>query len=171
MNDRERSEQEKMRIMELEGARQALADFLQVDPKEILPCFTRINDLATFQAQKMLYVMGTEEEVSSGIRGYFEHNLADLDSGFIGERARLESGDAQVVARLCEIMNEDLETEVLNEALLNIITKCGDLKALIDVAVAGVNRAELLSMDGKEKRFGKYLIYRFKEGQCSDLDR
>jgi hypothetical protein len=171
MNDRERSEQEKMHIMELEGARQALADFLQIDPKEVLSCSTRINDLATFQAQKMLYVMGTEEEVTSGIRGYFEHNLADLDSGLIGESARLESGDAQMVARLCEIMNEDLETEVLNEALLNIVTKCGDLEALIDVAVADVNRAELLSMDGREKQFGKYFIYRFKDGQCSDLDR
>jgi hypothetical protein len=170
MNDIDSSEEEKMKLIELDKARQALADFLQIDPKNIISCATRVNDLATFQADRVLYVIGTEEEVTAGIRGYFEHNLGDLDSAFIGKSANLESGDTQMVARFCEIMDEDLETEVLNDALLSIVTKCGDLESLIDAAVADVDRVEFLAIDRKENRFGKYLIYKFKEGQCSDLN-
>jgi hypothetical protein len=33
-----------------------------------------------------------------------------------------------------------------------------------------VDRGEFLAMDGKEIQFGEYLIYKFKEGQCSDYD-
>jgi len=171
MEESDLQEKEKMEFIELERARQALADFLQINPKDILPCSTRINDLATFQARNMLYLIGTEEEVTAGVRGYFEHNLSDLDSSFIGKSAGLQSGDAQMVARLCEIMNEELETEVLNEALLNIVNKCGDLGSLIDAVVAEVDRGEFLAMDGKENHFGKYQIYKFRDGQCSDFDK
>ena len=118
----------------------------------------------------MLYLVGTEEEVNAGIRGCFEHNLGDLDSVFIGQTANLSPGDVQVVDRLCEILDEESETEILNEALLSIVTKCGDLESLIDAAVAEVDRGQFLAMDGEENPFGDYLIYRFREGQCSDFD-
>lgn len=170
MNDNDKQDMEVKRYMYTEKQRQALADYLQVDPKEITVCSTRINDLSTFQAHKMLYLMGTEEEVLAGIRGYFENNLGDLDSAFIGKTAKLSAEDASMVDRLCEILDEDIQTDVLNEALLSIVNKCGDLDALIDAALAEVDRGEFLAMDGKEIRFGDYLIYRFKEGQCSDFD-
>ena len=158
------------RYRDTEKKRQALADFLQADPKEISACSTRINDLSTFQADKIIYLIGTEDEVIAAICGYFENNLGDLDSAFIGKTAKLSAEDYAVVDRLCEILDEDAETEILNEALLSIVEKCGDLDALIDSAVAEVDRGEFLAMDGKEIPFGDYLIYKFKEGQCSDYD-
>lgn len=170
MGDAEEQEMEIKRYMETEEKRQALADYLQIDPKEISTCATRINDLSTFQAHKILYLVGTEEEVIAGICGYFENNLGDLDSAFIGKTAKLSAEDATLVDRLCEILNEDIETDILNEALLSIVGKCGDIDALIDAAVAEVDRGEFLAMDGKEIQFGEYLIYKFKEGQCSDYD-
>ena len=118
----------------------------------------------------MLYLVGTDDEVNAGIRGCFEHNLGDLDTVFIGQTAKLSAGDAQMVDRLCEILDEDLETDILNEALLGIVKKCGDLESLIDAAVAEVDRGQFLAEDGKENPFGDYLIYRFREGQCSDFD-
>jgi hypothetical protein len=161
---------EKMELINLDKRRQALADFLEIDPKEINACSSRINDIATFQARGMLYLVGTEEEVNEGIRGCFEHNLSDLDKVFIGQTANLSPGDVQVVDRLCEILDEELETDILNEALLSIVTKCGDLESLIDAAVAEVDRGQFLAMDGEETPFGDHLIYRFREGQCSDFD-
>jgi hypothetical protein len=163
-------ELEKMRIIDLEKRKQALADYLEIDPKEITVCSARINDIATFQAKKMLYLVGKEEEVEAGIRGYYEHNLGDLDSAFIGKTARLSAGDAQLVDRLCEILDEDIETDILNDALLGIVKKCGDVESLVDAAVAEVRRGEFLALDGKENAFGDYLIYKFREGQCSDFD-
>jgi 2C-methyl-D-erythritol 2,4-cyclodiphosphate synthase len=170
MSGTDEQEMEIKRYMETERQRQALADYLQIDPKEISVCSTRIDNLPTFQARKMLYLLGTEEEVNAGIRGYFRNNLGNLDSAFIGSIAKLSDGDAAVVDRLCEIMDEDIETEILNEALLSIVGKCGDLDALIDAAAAEVDRGEFLAIDGKENPFGEYLIYKFKEGQCSDFD-
>jgi hypothetical protein len=170
MSDAEEREMEIKRHMDTEKKRQALADYLQIDPKEISACTTRINDLSTLQAKKILYLVGTEDEVIAGICGYFENNLGDLDSAFIGKTAKLSGDDAAVVDRLCEILDEDIETEILNEALLSIVGKCGDLDALIDAAVAEVDRGEFLAMDGKEISFGDFLIYKFKEGQCSDYD-
>ncbi len=158
------------RYRDTEKKRQALADYLHADPKEISACATRINDLSTFQADKIIYLIGTEDEVIAAICGYFENNLGDLDSAFIGKTAKLSAEDHAVVDRLCEILDEDAETEILNEALLSIVEKCGDLDALIDSAVAEVDRGEFLAMDGKENPFGDYLIYKFKEGQCSDYD-
>ncbi len=163
-------EAEIKRYVDTEKKRQALADLLQLDPKEISPCATRINDISTFQAQKSLYLIGTKDEVDAGICGYFTNNLGDLDSAFIGKTAKLSDEDAVVVDRLCEIMGEDMESEILNDALLSIVGKCGDLDALIDAAAAEVDRGEFLAIDGKEMPFGEYLIYRFKEGQCSDYD-
>ncbi len=170
MSGTDEQEMEIKRYMETEKQRQALADYLQADPKEISVCATRINDLSTFQARKILYLVGTEDDVIAGICGYFRNNLRDLDSAFIGKTAKLSAEDATMVDRLCEILDEDIETDILNEALLSIVGKCGDLDALIDVAVAEVDRGEFLAMDGKEISFGDYLIYRFKEGQCSDFD-
>ncbi|MGA9099906.1 MAG: hypothetical protein WB392_13350 [Methanotrichaceae archaeon] len=156
--------------MDFEHRKQALADYLRIDPKEISICTTRINNLATFQANRMLWLVGTDGEIDAGIRGYFEHNLSDLDSVFIGKAANLSASDAQMVDRLCTIMDEDIETDVLNDALLSIVSKCGDINALIDAAVADVDRSELLSIDNKEIPFGDYFIYKFREGQCSDYD-
>jgi hypothetical protein len=161
---------EKMELIDLDKRRQALADYLQINPNEINACSSRINDVTTLQARGMIYLVGTEEEVNAGIRGCFEHNLGDLDSVFIGQTANLSPGDVQVVDRLCEILDEELETETLNEALLSIVTKCGDLESLIDAAVAEVDRGQFLAMDEEENPFGDYLIYRFREGQCSDFD-
>ncbi len=170
MSGTDEQEMEIKRYMETERQRQALADYLQIDPKEISVCATRINDLSTFQARKFIYLIGTEEDVVAGISGYFRNNLGDLDSAFIGKTAKLSAGDTAMVDRLCEILDEDIETEILNEALLSIVSKCGDLDALINAAVAEVDRGEFLAMDGKEISFGDYLIYKFKEGQCSDFD-
>lgn len=163
-------EMEKMMIIDLERRKQALADYLEINPKEISICSTRVNDIATLQTHRMLYLVGTEDEVEAGIRGYFEHNMGDLDAAFIGKTAQLSVGDAQVVDRLCEILDEEIETDILNEAIFGIVKKCGDIKSLIDAAVAEVDRGEFLALDGKENPFGKYLIYRFREGQCSDID-
>jgi len=170
MSGTDEQEMEIKRYMETEKQRQALADYLQADPKEISVCATRINDLSTFQARKILYLVGTEDEAIAGICGYFRNNLGDLDSAFIGKTAKLSAEDATMVDRLCEILDEDIETDILNDALLSIVGKCGDLDALIDAAVAEVDRGEFLAMDSKEIPFGDYLIYRFKEGQCSDFD-
>ena len=126
--------------------------------------------MVTFQAKKMLWLIGTDEEINCGIRGYFEHNLSDLDSAFIGKAAKLSASDSQIVDRLCTIMDEEAETDILNEALLSIVRKCGNINALIDAAVADANRSELLSIDNKEIPFGDYFIYKFHEGQCSDYD-
>jgi 2C-methyl-D-erythritol 2,4-cyclodiphosphate synthase len=156
--------------IDLEHKKQALADLLRIDQSEISICSTRIDDLATFQAKRMLWLVGTEAEVNAGIRGYFQHNLGDLDSAFIGKAAKLSAIDAQVVDRLCAIMDPDVETDILNEALLCIASECGDVNALIDAAVVDVDRARFLSMDGRETAFGDYLIYKFREGQCSDYD-
>ncbi len=156
--------------MDFERKKQALADHLRIDPNEISICSTRINNLATFQAKKMLWLVGTDEEIDAGIRGYFEHNLSDLDSVFIGNAANLSASDTQMVDRLCTIMDEDVETDILNEALLSVVGKCGNISALIDAAVADVDRSELLSIDNKEIPFGDYFIYKFREGQCSDYD-
>jgi hypothetical protein len=161
---------EKMELIDLDKRRQALADYLKIDPKEVTACSSRINDVTTFQAKNMLYLVGTDEEVDAGIRGCFEHNLGDLDTVFIGQTAKLSAGDASMVDRLCEILDEDLETDILNEALLGIVKKCGDLESLIDAAVAEVDRGQFLAEDGEENPFGDYLIYRFREGQCSDFD-
>lgn len=163
-------ELEKMRMTEIERRKQALADYLEIDPREITACTASINSIATFQARKMLYLIGEEDEVDAGIRGYFEHNLGNLDSAFIGQTARLTKGDAQLVDRLCEILDEDISAEILNEALLGIVKKCGDIESLINAAAAEVERAEFLAMDGQEHAFGDYLIYKFREGQCSDFD-
>jgi len=162
-------ELEKMKILDMEQHKQVLADYLKVDPKAITVCSARINDIATLQARKFLYLVGTEEEVTAGIRSYFEHNLGELDSAFIGRSANLSAGDAQLVDRLCEILDEEIETEILNEALLGVVKRCGDLKNLIDAVVSDVDRGAFLSMDGRENAFGKYFIYKFREGQCSDL--
>ena len=162
-------EMENMRLMDMERRKQALADYLEIDPREIIACSACINDIATFQARKMLYLVGKDEEVNAGIRGYFEHNLGELDSAFIGRTARLTAGDAQLVDRLCEILDEDISTEILNKALLGVVKKCGDITSLINAAVAEVNRGEFLAMDRQEHPFGDYLIYKFSEGQCSDF--
>ncbi len=164
------AETEKMELIDMEKRKQALADYLEIDPKEITVCSSRINDITTLQAKKMLYLVGTEEEVDAGVRGCFEHNLSDLDAVFIGKAAGLSTGDAQVVGRLCEILDEDMETDVLNEALLSIVNKCGDLKGLTDAAVTELDRGQFLAMDSEEHAFGEYFIYKFKEGQCSDFD-
>jgi hypothetical protein len=161
---------ENMTITDLGKRKQALADFLGIDPGEIAICTTRINNIATFQSKKMLYLVGTEDEVRAGIRGYFEHNLADLDSKFIGQIGRLSDEDALLIVRLCELLDEVIEIEILNEALLSIIGKCGDIKSLIDAAAAEVDSGEFLALDGKESPFGDYLIYKFREGQCSDFE-
>lgn len=170
MSGTDEQEIEIKRYMETERQRQALADYLQIDPKEISVCSTRINDLGTFNAQKMIYLVGTEDDVAAAICGYFRNNLGDLDSAFIGNAAKLSAEDATMVDRLCEIMGEDIETDILNDALLSIVGKCGDLDALVDAAVAEVDRGGFLAIDGKEIPFGDYLLYKFKEGQCSDLD-
>ncbi len=170
MSGTDEQEIEIKRYMETERQRQALADYLQIDPKEISVCSTRINDLGTFNAQKMIYLVGTEEDVAAAICGYFRNNLGDLDSAFIGNAAKLSAEDATMVDRLCEIMGEDIETDILNDALLSIVGKCGDLDALVDAAAAEVDRGGFLAIDGKEIPFGDYLLYKFKEGQCSDLD-
>jgi hypothetical protein len=156
--------------MDLESKKQAVADYLKIDPTEILACSARLNDLATFQAQKAIYVVGTDEEVDLGIRGYFENNLSELDSAFIGKTAKLSSDDAHMVDRLCQIMDEDIETDILNEAILSVVKKCGDLEELIGAAVSGLDRGQFLSEDGKEISFGNYFIYRFRKGQCSDFE-
>lgn len=161
---------EKMELIDVDKRRQALADFLEIDPKEISACSSRINDVTTLQAKGLMYLVGTEEEVNAGIRGCFEHNLGDLDAVFIGQTANLSAGDVQVVDRLCEILDEEVESEILNEALLSIVKKCGDLESLVNTAVAEVDRGQFLAMDGEENPFGEYLIYRFREGQCSDFD-
>jgi len=163
-------ELERMRMMDMEQRKQALADYLKIDPSEIIACSACIDDISTFQARKMLYLVGREKEVDAGIRGYFEHNLGDLDSAFIGQMARLTAGDAQVVDRLCEILDEDISAEILNDALLGIVKKCGDVENLISAAAAQVNHGEFLAMDGLEHAFGDYFIYKFREGQCSDFD-
>jgi hypothetical protein len=36
--------------------------------------------------------------------------------------------------------------------------------------VAGLDRGQFLSEDGKEISFGKYFIYKFRKGQCSDFE-
>ena len=167
MND---TENEIKTDMDLESKKQAVADYLKIDPTEILACSARLNDLATFQAQKAIYVVGTDEEVDLGIRGYFENNLSELDSAFIGKTAKLSSDDAHMVDRLCQIMDEDIETDILNEAILSVVKKCGDLEELIGAAVAGLDRGQFLSEDGKEISFGNYFIYRFRKGQCSDFE-
>lgn len=170
MSGTDEQETEIKRYMETEKQRQALADYLQIDPKEIYVCSARINDLGTFQAHNMLYLLGTEEDVDAAICGYFRNNLGELDSAFIGKTAKLSVGDAAMVDRLCEVMGEDIEADILNEALQSIVGKCGDLDALIDAAAAEVDRGEFLAIDAKENPFGEYLIYKFKEGQCSDFD-
>jgi len=157
-------------MVNMEQRKRALADYLKVDPKEITVCSARINDITTMQARKVLYLVGTKEEVNAGIRSYFEHNLGDLDSAFIGSKAHLDASDAQLVERLCEILSEDISTEILNEALLFIVKKCGDLQSLIDASAAEVDRGEFLAVDGVEHVFEDYLIYKFREGRCSDFD-
>ncbi|NMB86548.1 MAG: hypothetical protein A4E44_01971 [Methanosaeta sp. PtaB.Bin018] len=154
----------------MELRKQALADYLKIDTKEITVCSARINDITTMQARNMLYLVGTKEEVNAGIRSYFEHNLGDLDSTFIGSKAHLDASDAQLVERLCEILSEEIATEILNEALLFIVKKCGDLQSLIDSTAAEVDRGEFLAVDGVEHVFEDYLIYKFREGRCSDFD-
>ena len=72
--------------------------------------------------------------------------------------------------RLCEILDEDMSAEILNDALLGIVKKCGDIESLISAAADEVDRGEFLAMDGQEHAFGDYLIYKFREGQCSDFD-
>jgi hypothetical protein len=168
MSDSE--EMEKMKIINLEKRKQALADYLKINPNEITACSKHINTLSTFQARKTIYLVVTEEEVDAGLRGYFEHNLADLNTTFIGQTAKLSPGDAQVVNRLCELLDEDIEMDILNEALLSVVRKCGDLNSLIDAAMADVDRGRFLDMNGEENPFGDYFIYKFREGQCSDLD-
>ncbi|MFB3765504.1 MAG: hypothetical protein ACE14P_09700 [Methanotrichaceae archaeon] len=168
--NRENMEAEIKVEMDLEQKKQALADYLRIDPKEISLCTTRINNITTFQAKKMLWLIGTDDEINCGIRGYYEHNLSDLDSAFIGKAAGLSSSDTEMVDRLCTIMGEDVETDILNEALLSVVSKCGDINALIDAAVADTEKSELLSIDGKEIPFGDYFIYKFREGQCSDYE-
>jgi hypothetical protein len=150
--------------------RQALAEFLEFDPKEISFCSARVNDITTLQARGMLYLVGTEDEIESGIRGFFEHNLGVLNPDFISSLARLSLHDASLVQRLYELLNEDIATDLLNEALLVIARRCGDLKSLVDAAAAEVNRGELLAGDGRECVHGDFLIYLFREGRCSDLD-
>jgi len=156
--------------MDMERKRQALADFLHMDREAIMPCTVRVNDLNTFQVERKIYLVGREEEVNRGIRGYFENNLGELDSAFINYKGNLSDVDASMVQRLCEILDEQAETEVLNQALLRIMRRCGDIESLLDAAVADVNRSDLLSEDGKEIPFGDFMIYRFKEGQCSDFE-
>lgn len=74
-----------------------------------------------------------------------------------------------MVDRLCEILDEEIETEILNEALLGVVKRCGNLKNLIDAVASDVDRGAFLSTDGQENAFGEYLIYKFREGQCSDI--
>ncbi len=167
MNDTEKKIKTEMAV---ESKKQALADCLRIDPKEISVCSVRLNDLVTFQASKAIYMVGTDDEGNLGIRGYFENNLSELDSTFIGRSAKLSSEDARVVDRLCQIMDEDIETDILNEALLSVVRKCGNFEELINAAVVGIDRGSFLSEDGKEISFGKYFIYRFREGQCSDFE-
>jgi hypothetical protein len=71
--------------------------------------------------------------------------------------------------RLRQILDEDIETEILDETLLCVVRKCGNLEELIDASVMGTDRSEVLSEDEKEISFGKYFIFRFREGQCSDF--
>ncbi len=156
--------------MDMERKRQSLADFLRLDKDVIMPCAVRVNDLDTFQVERKIYLVGREEEVNRGIRGYFENNLGELDSAFINYRGNLNDADASMVQRLCELLDEPAETEVLNQALLGIVRRCGDLESLLNAAAADVNRTDLLSEEGKEHPFGEFLIYRFKEGQCSDFE-
>jgi hypothetical protein len=165
------TEEDIKREMDVESKTQALADYLKRDPKEVSLCTTRVNDLSTFQVGKEIYLVGTEEDVDAGIRGYFQNNLGEIDSAFIGREASLSEEDARVVDRICEVMDEEFETDLLNEALLKVVDRCGNLDALVRAATAEVDRGEFLSLDSKEISFGKYLIYRFKEGQCSDFDQ
>lgn len=167
MND---IDEEKKIEMDVERKKQALADYLKIDQAEISVCSVRLDNLVTLHALKSIYLIGTDEEVNLGIRGYFENNLSELESAFIGKAAKLSSGDAGMVDRLCQIMDEDIETDILDEALLSIVKKCGNLTELIEAAVVDLNRGQLLAEDGKEISFGKYFIYRFREGQCSDFD-
>jgi len=159
---------ERRMILDLEKRKHALADFLEIDTFELTIGMVRINNMATFQAGKMIYLVGTKEEVQAGIRGYFEHNLADLDSKFIGQIGRLTAEDRLMVIRLCELLI-DIDLEVLNQILLAIVDKCGDVKGLIDAAAFEVDRGEFLAFDGMEHPFGDYLIYKFREGKCSDF--
>jgi|WetSurSiteA1Bulk_404760.scaffolds.fasta_scaffold08341_5 hypothetical protein len=161
---------ENMTITDLGKRRKALADFLEIDPSEPAICTTRINNIATIQAKKMLYLVGTEEEVRAGICGYFEHNLSDLDKEFFSRIGRLSDEDTFLIVRLCELLEGMVETEILNEALLSIVGRCGDLKSVIEAAAAEVDRGEFLALDGKEHPFGDFLIYKFREGQCSDFE-
>jgi len=156
--------------MDVERKRQALADLLHLDKEAITPCAVRVNDLNTFQVERKIYLVGREEEVHRGVRGYFENNLGELDSDFINYRGSLSDVDDSMVQRLCEILDEPAETEVLNQALLGIVRRCGDLDSILDAAAADANRSDLLSEDGKEIPFGDFLIYRFKDGQCSDFE-
>ena len=139
--------------MDVDSKKQALADYLRIDPKKILACSVRLNNLVTFQALRAIYMVGTDEEVNLGNRGYFENNLSELDSTFIGRSAKLSSKDAIMVDRLCQIMDEDIETEILDEALLSVVRKCGKLEELIDAAVVVLDRDSFLSEDEKEIPF------------------
>lgn len=68
------------------------------------------------------------------------------------------------------MLDEDIETDILNEALLGVVRKCGDLNSLIDAAMADADRGGFLDLNGKENHFGDYIIYKFRDGQCSDFD-
>ncbi len=83
---------------------------------------------------------------------------------------RLSDEDTFLIIRLCELLDEAIETKILNEALLSIVAKCGDIKSVIEAATAEVDRGEFLALDGKEHPFGEFLIYKFHEGRCFDIE-
>jgi ketosteroid isomerase-like protein len=100
------------------------------------------------------------------VRGYFENNLSDVHKAI----SQAISEGARMMDRLCQIMDEDIETKILDESALVRRKKYGKLEELIDAAIAGIDRCGFLSEDGKEISFGLYFIFRFREGQCSDFE-
>jgi hypothetical protein len=49
------------------------------------------------------------EVVNRGVRRYLENNLGELDSAFINYGGNLSDVDANMVQRLCEILDEPAE--------------------------------------------------------------
>ena len=85
-----------------------------------------------------------------------------------------------MVDRLCQIMDEDIETDILNEALLSVVRKCGNLEELINAAVVGIDRgssylrmerryhSESTSSTGSAKGSAPISNIEVRDGVCAD---
>ena len=130
-------------------SQQLLADFLNVDCKEIT---ASEHGVRTYEVGDEEYLVLTDDEAECFASDYIKDSLWAFNPSFIA-----------TLTGLPEVIYEALQPqcEDANEAVLKLVEMTCTLEHFVGVAIGADGRGHFLSTyDGEEHEVGEYFIYR-----------